>query len=71
MQLRERIALLASHGCKSRRAMMEMARISAEFLTPTGHHYRSTAPPAPGPILIHISEVETRIGIAIARRDAS
>ena len=22
---------------------------TAEFVTPTGHHYRSTAPPAPGP----------------------
>ena len=31
----------------------------------------STARPAPVPILIHISEVETRIGIAIARTDAA
>ena len=31
----------------------------------------STAPPPPVPILIHISEVETRIGIAIARTDAA
>ena len=41
---------------------------TAEFVTPTGHHYHSTAPPAPGPILVHVSEIETRIGIAIANR---
>ena len=39
---------------------------TAEFVTPTGHHYRSTAPRAPGPIQVQVSEVETRIGIAIA-----
>jgi hypothetical protein len=31
----------------------------------------STATSAPVPILIHISKVETRIGIAIARTDAA
>jgi len=40
---------------------------TAEFVTPTGHHYRSTAPPAPGPIEVYVSEIETHIGIAIAR----
>lgn len=40
---------------------------TAEFVTPTGHHYRSTAPPAPGPIEVYVSETETRIGIALAR----
>ena len=44
---------------------------TAEFVTPTGHHYQSTAPPAPGPILVHVSEVETRIGIAIAGQRAA
>jgi Domain of unknown function (DUF222) len=44
---------------------------TAEFVTPTGHHYRSTAPPAPGPILVEVSELETRIGIAIAEQDAA
>ena len=44
---------------------------TAEFVTPTGHHYHSTAPPAPGPILIHVSDVETRIGIAIAEQRAA
>ena len=39
---------------------------AAEFVTPTGHHYQSTAPPAPGPVVVHVSEVEMRIGIAIA-----
>ena len=44
---------------------------TAEFVTPTGHHYHSTAPPAPGPILVHVSEIETRIGIAIAKQHAA
>ena len=44
---------------------------TAEFVTPTGHHYHSTAPPAPGPILVDVSEIETRIGIAIAEQDAA
>ena len=37
----------------------------AEFTTPTGAHYHSTAPPLPGRPVIHISEVEARIGIAL------
>ncbi len=41
---------------------------TAEFVTPAGKSYRSTAPPAPGPALVEISELETRIGIAIAER---
>ena len=44
---------------------------TAKFVTPTGKHYRSTAPPAPGPALVEVSELETRIGIAIAERDAA
>jgi hypothetical protein len=39
---------------------------TAEFVTPTGAHYRSTAPPLPGPPLVAVSEVEVRIGVAIA-----
>jgi hypothetical protein len=39
---------------------------TAEFVTPTGARYRSTAPPLPGPPVIAVSEVEARIGIAIA-----
>jgi hypothetical protein len=44
---------------------------TAEFVTPTGRHYRSTAPPAPGPILVDVSEIEMRIGIAIVADDAA
>jgi hypothetical protein len=44
---------------------------TADFVTPTGHHYRSTAPPAPGPMLVEVSEIEMRIGIAIAAQDAA
>jgi len=39
---------------------------TAEFVTSTGHHYRSTAPPLLGRPLITISEVEIRIGIELA-----
>lgn len=43
----------------------------AEFVTPTRHRYRSTAPPLPGPIEVHVSEVEVRVGIALAEYDAA
>ena len=39
---------------------------TAEFVTPTGARYRSTAPPLPGAPMIAVSEVELRIGVAIA-----
>jgi hypothetical protein len=39
---------------------------TAEFVTPTGARYRSTAPPLPGAPLIAVSEVEIRIGVALA-----
>jgi hypothetical protein len=38
----------------------------ADFRTPTGAHYHSTAPPLPGRTEVLVSEVETRIGIALA-----
>ena len=38
---------------------------TAEFVTPTGARYRSTAPPLPGLPAIVVSEVEARIGIAL------
>jgi hypothetical protein len=38
---------------------------TAEFVTPTGMRYRSTAPPLPGPPVIAVSEVEARIGVAL------
>jgi hypothetical protein len=47
----------------------DKGRHTAEFVTPTGHRYRSTAPPAPGPA--RVSEIETRIGIAIASHEAA
>ena len=39
---------------------------TAQFVTPTGARYQSTAPPLPGAPLITVSEVETRIGVALA-----
>ena len=39
---------------------------AAEFTTPTGAHYRSTAPPLPGSPMITVSEVEIRIGVELA-----
>jgi Domain of unknown function (DUF222) len=38
---------------------------TAEFVTPTGARYRSTAPPLPGAPLVVVSEVEVRIGVAL------
>jgi Domain of unknown function (DUF222) len=38
---------------------------TAQFVTPTGARYRSTAPPLPGAPLITVSEVEVRIGVAL------
>ncbi len=38
----------------------------AEFHTPTGATYRSTAPPLPGPPLIDMAEVEARISVVLA-----
>jgi hypothetical protein len=44
---------------------------TADFVTPTGARYRSTAPPLPGMPEIEVSELEVRIGIAIAKLDAA
>jgi len=43
---------------------------TAEFVTPTGAQYKSVARPLPGAPLVEVSEIETRIGIAIARHAA-
>ena len=44
---------------------------TAEFVTPTGALYHSTAPPLPGQVEVFVSEVEVRIGIAIAENHAA
>jgi hypothetical protein len=44
---------------------------TAEFVTPTGARYQSGAPPAPGPARVELSELETRIGVAITRLHAA
>jgi hypothetical protein len=44
---------------------------AAEFVTPTGTSYRSTAPPLPGMPGIDMAELEVRIGIALADRDVA
>jgi hypothetical protein len=44
---------------------------TAEFVTPTGARYRSTAPRPPGPPVIDVSEIEIRIGIAVAELRAA
>jgi hypothetical protein len=44
---------------------------TAQFLTPTGARYRSTAPPLLGKRDIDVAETEVRIGIAIAEHDAA
>jgi hypothetical protein len=47
-------------------AFEENGTHTAEFVTPTGARYRSTAPPLPGAPMIRVSEVEVRIGVALA-----
>lgn len=50
----------------------EMSRHTAEFTTPTGARYRSTAPRLPrAPSRIEISEVETMIGITLWKLHAA
>lgn len=43
----------------------------AEFVTPTGSRYRSTAPPLPGYQLVSLSEVEARIGVDLVQSHAA
>jgi hypothetical protein len=55
-------------GWRARTMTDENHTHTAEFTTPTGHTYRSAAPPrAP---TIDVSEVELRIGVAIAKHAA-
>ncbi|BBZ14137.1 HNH endonuclease [Mycobacterium branderi] len=49
----------------------ETGQHTAEFITPTGAHYHSTAPPLPGPLRVTVSEIETRIGIALTSLHAA
>ncbi|OBK14332.1 HNH endonuclease [Mycobacterium asiaticum] len=44
---------------------------SAEYTTPTGARYRSTAPPLPGHPRVDISEIETIVGITLIDRHAA
>jgi hypothetical protein len=47
-------------------AVDENGMHTAEFVTPTGARYHSTASPLPGAPLVTVSEVEIRIGVALA-----
>jgi hypothetical protein len=58
-------------GWRVTATMDETGRHTAEFTTPTGTHYRSGAPPAPGPLEILVSEIEARIGVALAELHAA
>ncbi|MGH3967277.1 MAG: DUF222 domain-containing protein, partial [Mycobacterium sp.] len=50
----------------------QIDRHTVEFITPTGAHYHSTAPPLPrAPSRIEISEVETAIGITLSELHAA
>lgn len=44
----------------------EHGRHGATFTTPTGAHYRSTAPPLPGMTVVDLSDLEVKVGIALA-----
>ena len=58
-------------GWRVSATMDETGRHRAEFTTPTGAHYRSGAPPTPGPLEVFVCEVETRIGVALAKLHAA
>ncbi len=60
-----------SPGWRVTAASDEKGLHTAEFATPTGHRYRSTSPPLPGLPGIEVTELEMRIGIALAERDAA
>jgi Domain of unknown function (DUF222) len=44
---------------------------TAQFITPTGARYRSTAPPLPGPPPIAVTEIDARIGIDLPELHAA
>lgn len=52
-------------------ARNENGRHTAEFVTPTGLRYRSTAPPLPGCPTIEVSAVEIAIGVALINMHAA
>jgi hypothetical protein len=57
-----------STGWRVTTSMDEPHTHTAEFSTPTGHTYRSTAPPRA--LTVTISDIEVRVGIALARHAA-
>ncbi|GAB1811226.1 hypothetical protein MUNTM_02630 [Mycobacterium sp. MUNTM1] len=44
---------------------------TADFTTPTGMHYQSGAPPAPGPSGVDVSELEISVGVRLADHRAA
>lgn len=38
---------------------------TAEFVTPTGTRYRSTAPPSPGAPIVTVAEIDVRVAIDV------
>jgi Domain of unknown function (DUF222) len=55
-----------AQGWRVSTTMDETGCHQADFTTPTGTHYRSTAPPQPGPQEVFVSEIEARIIVALA-----
>jgi len=58
-------------GWRVTAAIDESGCHTAEFTTPTGAHYHSGAPPAPGPLEIFVSEVAARITVALVELHAA
>ncbi|MBO0865548.1 MAG: DUF222 domain-containing protein [Mycobacterium sp.] len=59
-------------GWRVKASIDQTNRHTAEFITPTGAHYQSTAPPLPGPpSRVEISEVEKAIGITLLELHAA
>lgn len=53
-------------GWRVRTETDENGTRTAQFTTPTGDSYRSTAPPKPGPLEIIVGEIEARVVIELA-----
>jgi hypothetical protein len=49
----------------------DSGRHTAEFVTPTGARYQSTAPRLPGGLFVEVSEIEERIGITLSELHAA
>ena len=60
-----------SPGWRVEAGVAESGVHTAEFVTPTGAQYHSTAPPLPGSVTVIVSEVEARFGNVLTALNAA